>query len=393
MPGDPSSLLVPSDELAIPGGALYAYGNSYLKVLRSLTPMRGIERVGSRIGKNLLGLNNFNYGIASTLMHDICSYAYGSFNLLDPNTGAYGVGTWAPAASNCGIAYLDCLRNDANYDNFESSAKAQAGAYNGLLALIRLLRSSSFLQDTNAAFVYDGTWAAGGPGNAYKGGTIHQTGTQNGAVTITTPVGTDFDIVAIGVDSFEGGFNGAQYSVTVDEVPYSTGTTNDVFAGAKNAEALSNNITGQIGITMPLCIGLHGLTNAAHTVVLKKTDAALSYLIVNGLLIQSPNPIQIAIPQLPQLTPAGYAAPGTNASWNVDQIYRGIVSNIESLFATDNSVKSFDPMKHGWSPNTCTCVDGTHPSDPIGTTAYADAFIHEMSKLGPRAGFTGAIAS
>lgn len=362
----------------VEGLTMYAYGHSYLAVSASIAQRRYFERLSSRLRSGAA----FNSGGSGWLCHDAAAYAHGTLtaNVARGNNLA---GTWTPAPLVGGFVILDVARNDAGWDGI-ASTKHRAGFVNALDALIRLIRSGSGLQDTNAAFVYDATgWTAQSATN-FSGGTAHYTTTPGKKVTITTPVGTDFDLMTVGFDSV---VTGAAFTVTVDGVNIMSSLA---VAGypttTKNQVAQDHVTTSQ---WTPMAIPLRGLSNQAHTVVLTHAGNSGEYLYANRLLTPTSTPPTIIIPKIARLPSAGYAAyTGASASWTTDQIYNGLIDQVVARFPSDQTVITWDPNANGWDYTTMIAsTDGQslHPND-LGMACYADGIISILNALPARKG-------
>jgi len=374
--------VMPNDTIS--QAPLGVIGNSYGAINRTIAKQRYPERLARRI-RGSFG----NSCVSGMLVHDIASFIYGSFTKAtggSPSTPV--VGTQNPSPATYGAFIVEGVRNDAGWDGGTASGntttKARAGFVAGLKAIIALLQASIWKQDTDASFVYAGTWTTQTGNVYYKGGTVHNTTVPGSTCTITTPVlptgGGDVDVV---LQAWDSGFgvSGAAYTVTVDGVaqPALTGTTNDAVACSVSQSTIGSQVT----------IPVHGLTAGAHTIVVTHAGSGSTQnLTINGLLVRSPNPVQVVIPKAARLGTAGYAAyTGAGASWATDQIYNGLIDTVCALYA-DGSVSTFDPNAAGWDPTTgISSADpqSLHPGD-FGSDLYADGLMAHLNGLAPRIG-------
>lgn len=369
----------------IDGLPLTGYGHSGLYVglgapgtVYPYCSVNYFERLARRM-RSQSGVPGNNYGIIGATGSDVASFAFGTFT-KDTRKALAVAGTWTPAAYPSGVVVLDLVGNSSHND----SAKMRAGFQNGLDALIRRIRSASLLQDTNGAFVFGGSggshWST--LANAYlPGGNEHYTTTPNDTCTITTPAGTDFDLIVNGVDDAALGSVGSAFTVTVDGGAPIAGTVSNQFIASVGA------LIGSVS-SVPLAVPLRGLSNAVHTVVLKHTGSAGQILTVSQLLKATSTPPTIVVVKAAESSSAGYTASG--GSWVTDQVYNGYVDTIVSRFGTDQSVVAWDPNTNGWDPGTMvSSVDtsGHIHSNDLGMAAcYADGILSLLESLPPRAG-------
>ena len=371
------------------------FGNFYSsttwpgRLARRLGSYTGLPE-GAGVGPRLL-----NRSVVGYRAMDCCLYGYGSFTAA-AGGGAAVAGTWVPSSSNLGIAFLYVGRNDAGQNGVGSTpAQHQASYQNALIALMRLLRGQSILFDTNAAFVYTGTWTANSGNTFFANGTSHSTTTVGDHVTITTPVGTDFDLILIGLDNVIQ--TGSAFTVTVDGTAYAGGYVNGVAAATLGYPTTTQNQMAQAASFLnqgfcQMAIPLHGMSNAAHTIVVTQAGAATQALYIQGLVQQSPNPPLVILPRIAYLGATGYAFYGGGASKAVDDTYNGIINTVVSLFPQDKSVQSIEQNLAGWVPSygaggmlSSLDTTGVHAND-AGTAFQADLFMTFLNSLTAREG-------
>lgn len=383
---------------AVEGVSLSGYGNSYQQVGTAICQRRYWERIHDWL-RSPIAVASGAHGVSSMIASDISNYAHSAVSL----TTAYatGVATWAPATTNRGVVIWEGVRNDAGWDGISTTAKSRAGFVNGLDSFLRLIRAGSSLQDTNAAFVYTGTWT-NSPNVKVPGSNSHNTTTPGDHVTVTTPVGTDFDLIILGGDTT---IVGPAFTVTVDGVDITAALAAAGFPVTANAQFSE---TKQVATCpwVPLAIPLRGLSNAAHTVVVTHAGSAGQTLFVNRLLTPSAAPPTVIINKANQLPAGGYANYVTNGnalgspSFATDQIYNGLIDTVVARFGAvttltssakaiaDRSIVVFDPMAAGWDPTTMiasTDASHIHPNDK-GMGCYADGLRAALNALSPRNG-------
>lgn len=352
---------------AAEGVNLWGFGNSYLwqNFSPQLTQRRYFDRVATRMGSGTAA----NGGVSSMLAPDVANYMYGTFTATTNHGTA--AGTWNPSPNNRGLVILELPRNDAGWDGL-GSAKTRAGFTNALDAIIRRVRSQSLLQDTNAAFVYTGAgWVAQTGVTGIPGTTAHHTATVGDLVTVTTPVGTDFDLITLGFDVSAG----AAFTLTVDGVDKTPALAAAGFPTTTNNQCLSTKFLVPASNWVPIAIPLRGLSNQAHTVVLTHNGAAAAILYVAQLLTPSLTPPAIIINKTNLLGTLGYNTTfGGNGSAAVDQIYNGLIDQVVARFPKDGSIQVFDPNAAGWDPTSMIAsidAQGLHHND-AGSLFYAN---------------------
>lgn len=366
------------------------YGNSYGAVTYACD-QGYFDRLKSAIGSPIWA----NYAVSQSLAADACSLAYGTnaaqlrqgtaASMWSATTGACtynGVGN-APGS----VWIIDIARNDAGFDGQTASsgttAKSRAGFRNGLDALIRLLRADHVVSDSDASFVYTGSWATLTT-NVLASGSAHYTFTANDKVTITTPSGTDFDLVLIALDSVTG--TGAPYEVRVDGSLVASGTTHNQ---TRKTQLVLN--AGYSQMTVPL----RGLSAGVHSIELKHVGSNGQFLYTDGLLVPSTHPPTVIVNKTAPLPAAGYATynnwPGvtaSSASEATDLIYDALIDDVIEPFAGDDSVLAFDPKATGF--DTDTMIGGrdgayVHLNDR-GNAFYAGQLLKIIRNLEPRVG-------
>lgn len=365
---------------ALEGVSLWGFGNSYL--WQNFSPSFCQRRYFDRISSQIRSGSANNGGISGFMAPDVANYMHGTFTATTNHGTA--TGTWTPAATTRGVVILDLVRNDAGWDGV-GTTKTRAGFVNALDSIIRLVRSQSLLQDTNGAFVYTGTWTAQTGNTGIPGTTAHHTVTPGDKVTITTPVGTDFDLVSLGFDVSAG----AAFTVTVDGVDITATLAAAGYPTTANNQCLSTKFWVPANNWVPLSIPLRGLSNAAHTVVLTHAGAASSILYACRLLTPSPTPPSVIIIKANQLGSFGYNTTyAGNGSFATDQIYNGLIDSVVARFPSDGSIVTFDPNAYGWNPSTMICsgdAQQLHHND-LGAACYAGGAMAVLNALPMRNG-------
>jgi hypothetical protein len=269
------------------GVPLVGYGESYLAEFASMSSSRYFERLYNRI-RSTNGLAAANRGFGSSFAIEHSLFATGTQTIVTGGSPAVAVaGTWVNTLWGGGVVVIDSLRNDAGYDN-DNTVKRRRGATNGLDALLRIIRAQSRTAETNAAFVYTGAWTAQAT-TSYSSGAAKYTTTVGDKVVITTPVGTDFDVLLVCMDSLIG-LTGAAFTVKID------GVNQPALAGTTNDQLLTQRAVLGAGLA-PLAVPVRGLANAVHTIEIAHAGAGGQYLYVDDLLIQASTaqPAQLSV--------------------------------------------------------------------------------------------------
>lgn len=395
-------LTIYGDSLSCSTAAIF--GNMYSSVTY---PGRMARRLGSYTALpegSTVGPRLNNRSVVGWRAMDCCLYSYGSFTAA-AGGGSAVAGTWAPSSGNLGLVFVYVGRNDSGVNGIGSTPAQHQTAYqNALIALLRNLRSQSILFDTNAAFVYTGTWTANSGNTFFANGTTHSTTTVGDHVTVTTPVGTDFDLVVASLDNAIQ--TGSAFTLTVDGTSYAGGYVNGVAASTLGYPTTTQQQAAQAASFLnqgfcQMAIPLHGLSNAAHTIVLTQAGSAGQALYVQGLLQQSPNPPTIVIPKIAYIGATGYAFYGSGASTATDDTYNALIDAVVKLMpaagptsasSSDGSVISINQNSAGWVPlygaaGMLSSLDttGVHAND-AGTAFQADLFMNVLNSLSRREG-------
>lgn len=338
------------------------------------------DRIQRRLN-NPAGVPGNNNSVPGAQANEVAMYACSS-QAAASRKGTAVAGTWTPSAYPSGIVLTGCVANDALHYVGGSGAKGIAGCLNGLDGLLRILRSQSVLQDTNAAFSYTGAWTSQASATL-PGGNSHYTSTNGNKVTVTTPVGTDFDLMLLGWDDTNVGLNFASFTVTVDGGAVSNFSWNP---GTTSLQCKYGASVGTGFNSVPLCIPLRGLSNAAHSVVVTHNDTTGKYLYVSQLLTASPTPPTVVMLKWIYPNSAGLAATGVTTA-QIDQ-FNGYIDTVATRFPSDGSIVVVDPLHYGWDANSMISSQDSahvHPND-IGMKCWADAIMHSLNALPARAG-------
>lgn len=385
----------------------WMYGTSYGVPDPATAQARTIDRLvrrargGVNPGQRVVGIPptfDTNRSVNSILADDACGYAFGTETVVNAGSRSTpAAGTWVSGNNVGGIVFLDLLRNSAGFDgtttNSGTTAKSRQGASNAIDSMIALNQSQSRQEDpASGSVVYSGSWTHQTAQTQRSGANQSFTTAVGASVTITTPVGTDFDLILIGLDDAVIGFAGAAFTVTVD------GVSQVARAGFPFTCSNQLRYTQAAGNAIPssasqMRVPLRGLSSQAHTVVLTHAGSAGQALFFDCLLRKSATPPLVFVMKVPQLTATGYAAyvaaGGTGASYAVDQVYNGLVDTVLSSYSA-SEVISFDPNSTSnpfglWTPSTMLAADGIHPND-AGCAYCADNIMPILNALPARAG-------
>lgn len=359
--------------LTVPsGGTVYPYCS-----------VNYIDRLQRRL-KSPAGVPGNNNSVVGAQANETAMYAC-SNQTAASRKGTAVSGLWTPSALPSGLVIVGTVANDVIHYAAGSGAKGQAGCQNGLDGLIRILQAQSILQDTNAAFAYTGTWTsqalAGLPG-----GNSHFTSTNGNHVTVTTPAGTDFDLMLLGWDDTAVGSTFAAFTVTVDGGAPANFAWNP---GTTSLQCKQGTSVGAGFNSVPLCIPLRGLSNATHSIVVTHNDTTGRFLYVSQLLTKSPTPPTIMFVKWIYPAAAGLAAAGITTA-QIDT-FNGYIDTVAARFPSDGSVLVADPLHAGWDSSTMISSQDSsahvHPND-LGMKCWADSVMQVLARqaLPPRQG-------
>lgn len=335
------------------------------------------DRIQRRLG-NPAGVPGNNNSVVGAQANEVAMYAC-STQTGASRKGTAVAGTWTPSALPTGVVLVGCVANDVIHYAGGSGAKGIAGCQNGLDGIVRILQAQSVLQDTNAAFSYTGTWTSQAS-SALPGGNSHYTSTNGNHVTVTTPTGTDFDLMLLGWDDpATGAGTFATFTVTVDGGAVSNFSWNP---GTTSLQAKVGASIGAGFTSVPLCVPLRGLSNTTHSVVVTHNDTTGRFLYVSQLLTHSPTPPTIVFLKWIYPGAAGLSAAGITTA-QIDQ-FNGYIDTVAARF-TDGSVLVADPLHNGWNSGTMISSQDPnhiHPND-LGMKCWADTIMRLLAQQQP----------
>lgn len=383
---------------------LWMYGNSYAAytINSALTYFdRLIQKLETPQGQH------GNWGVASTLAADQCSFMYGTWsaNIQFANqwaqTQSLLAGTWSQNANASlgtnGVVILESVRNDAGLDgvttNSGTTAKSRAGFSNALDAMIRLMRAKSRTENNNVAWTYSANWTHSTGFTGCSGGNISFTTTNARTATIT--IGGDCDLILLAVDDAALGATGSTFTVGIDGTPYASGTTSNQTRKTQFTVGTQGSTGGNYGFSQ-MAVPIRGLAPGSYTLVLTHTGSAGHVLYLDCLLSPRDNtaypPPTIIVPKNPEFGVAGYATynaitDNSGASRATDVIYNGLIDSVLANFDPDE-VLSWDPMEHGFDNTTMIGnkdAASVHLND-VGTEFYANGLFDFINTLPARDG-------
>jgi hypothetical protein len=389
----------PTDQVpvALQGASLHGYGNSYMEwVNPPATPAQAgpalshtshfaealyITRLAAMMG-GPFDFDGYGGGIAA----DICGGVYGSAvywtrgSSLDTNYGQQRAITWFGKSNRSGLVVLDCVGDDVlgEYLAPTTFAKQRAGAVNATDAMIRLFRASSIVEQTDSSVTLRNFAAPHTPATdftvssatIYSGGSITSTTTPGDTFTITTTQ-PSIDIVLLAIDNAALGTNGAPFSVTVDGVAWTTGTTSN-----QMCKSTSTNFAAAPSVQM--CVPCYSMGSGTHTIVITHTGTSGQILCMDGYLIPSSTPPIVLIPTIEHVneTAAGFA--GINA---LADVYTALVKTIPSRFPPASGVLIYEVLANGlWDYTTMlNTADYVHPLE-AGSAFYAQGICRTLQE-------------
>lgn len=345
---DRNTLLRGRDIVPMEGNNFWGYGHSIVAGTGASQPERCYI---SRLASQTLSPIWRNFGISGQTIGQTASVLTG---------GATGQSAkvWTPNQS--GLVALNAVVNSVINTTNANDAQEKVGFQTGLKAALRILRSSSWVANTDASCVYTGAWSTPSPVNI-SGPNCHATGTNGDKVTITTTA-TEIALMLIG---FPGATN-SNFSITVNGGAFTpeTSTTNSQTTPAETYSIMSVRIPNLSGTS---------------TIVLTNTSAATLYF--DGYLIKSATPPGIIVMKDAIPTSAGLILNGTGANKTVAnlQTFFGYVDSIcLSAEFNDGTVQIADPNPY-WDP-AMFISDGVHPNN-WGHSIYAYAFKKAAERL------------
>lgn len=380
---------------------LFQYGNSYAAyTICSHTSY--FDRLWPKLHSPVHG----NWGVASTLAADQCSFMYGTWSAQIQYANNWSgqrsllAGTWSqpadPSAGTNGVVILESVRNDAGLDavttNGGTSAKSRAGYTNALDSMIRLMRAKGRVENNNVAWTKTGAWTNSSGFTGCSGGNISFTSTPGDKASIS--IGGDCDLILLGVDDSAFGAVGATFTVKIDGNVVASGTTSNQTRKTQFVVGTQGSTGGNFGYCQ-YAVPIRGLTPGTYVLEVEHTGAAGQVLNLDCLLQPRDNtaypPPTIIVPKNPEFEAAGYASyvalGGTNAGRATDLIYNDLIDLVIARFP-EGEVITWDPMEHGWDPSIHVGnKDGAsvHYNDE-GAAFYADGLFELINSLEPRDG-------
>lgn len=335
--------------LQIPGPIelvpIYTYGHSYAAGIGAT----GSGSYVSRLTARTRAASSSNRAVSGYLMRD---------TLLAAITGA---GSWTPGTK--GLVVIDSVLNDVCRVPSSGDAINRLGFQEALRSLLRVLRCSAWIDETDASIVYGGSWSSASLGGL-RGGTA-QTNTSGGTMTITTTA-RNICLVQLGFDiaaprTFTYTVNGGS-PVTVD-------------CSGRQGYGGFNDFT----------VPIYGMPAGTNTIVV--TNGSQQNWFDGYLVMANPNPPGIVVTKDVPISSAGFnsVTSDTNHTAAVLAIYNGYVSSIvaEAEFA-DGTIVVADPGP-AFDYTTMIGVDTVHPNN-IGHAVYADAIQRATSTFTHRNG-------
>ena len=397
-----------------PDACTYAYGNYTMNGTRGVAPGTWKPFVGTRGGLVMLDMarNDAGWDSQTGQGGTTAKSRAGFTNGLDAlirlvrAEAKYADTVMARSSTTCGTTSGSAVISDPSCTAADSGKSVTSrffpsGAFVGTVIpgiSFRLTSSTLYQWDLHATATssaetasigtaaYTGQWVAQTAQSHQSDATGHYTWTNGSTVTITTPVGTDFDVILLGTDDGAVGLGGATFAITVDGAPFRppAGTPTTCSNQQRNTAPVGNSAYTQMAIP------IHGLANTMHTIVLSHADVTGRFLWYQCLLQPNPTPVTIVINKAARLASyAVYQANGAaNAGWVTDQLYNGLIDTVVARFPSDQSVVVFDPNASGWDPSTMiSSIDGlgVHPND-IGMACFADGIMSILNTLSARQG-------
>lgn len=258
-------------------------------------------------------------------------------DLIDDISMVRQAGTWMAQTNRAqgGIVFLDIFGNDILWEE-TPTAQVRDGVQISTDTMVRLMRAKAVYGHTASAFSYTGSWqnqsSDGAVNNLYA-----RTLAAGAKVTVTTSEPL-VDLLLI-VDNGSMLQTGAPYSITVNGVLHSTGTTaSRLKLGASSPTPTYNYVQ----MTVPLNLGVGN-----HTIEITHTGVNNESLRFQGAMVPETDPAKIPYVVLMgmQLIPdAGIVIGGQTAE--ALAAYLQIMRDVADQFP-DNKVLVYDPNATG----------------------------------------------
>lgn len=260
-----------------------------------------------------------------------------------------------------GLVIVDLTQNDMMQNG--TDAQALTGFTNSLTSLLWLYMAASRVEQTDSSFTYPvGSWTHASTQVVASGNTIDFSSSAGAQASIAF-TGTDCVILASGVDNNFAAIAGGTSSVVIDGGS-SVATINHANACRKSSQTTR--------FVCSIAVPLTGMSNAAHTITVTKTDAAGTNIQIDALLTLNANPPTILV--VKQCFLDSYTASGSDAAVTA---YNSAIDTVIASVAVD--------------PNTY--LTGTrsqyfksrHPND-LGMGLIAKAIYDTLASLSFRQG-------
>lgn len=339
-----------------PGGIVVFPGHSYTTGTGASEPNEGYA---AKLAQ-MLRMQEYNQGVSgATLVHHATVGSWLTLYQSDPRPASGDISTavGALAALFFGINDLNQIGNTtANMDPFKQA----------LRSVVAYFMCTRIVEDSDASFVYSGSWSSSSSTSENSGASFHFTPTNGQTATVTTPTDTPAGSIAvIGVTARDNG-QGGTHTFTLDGVA----------AGSMNA---FGGATGKgyfpYVFTIPIPSG------GAHTIV--DTVSAINTLTSVDFLgiIPPTNRTMVLIakqPKLPDYSAYGSTPPGPPTDTGVTNL-----NAIIDAVATEFGAISVDlsTMDHD---TTMFASDKLHPSDKgheFIASKMRTAIVANLSKL------------
>jgi hypothetical protein len=317
--------LIPALSLAFSGQTLYTYGHSYLASTAFASP---------------IGLRYDNQTATDTGTTVVTRAISGSQAEDVIETVTNGSSKWVPGTA--GVILVEGLLNSLRLNG--NTSAGITSATNAYRAMMAQFTASSRIKETDASFVYTGTWSPSTPSapTQASGGTTKSTVTQNDYVSITLPASTCYLLVMCRDAA----------GPTIQITDQSAGGT--VLGNYDMSNGASSTINSYaIPINAP----------AGHVIRATKTDAGAVAMHVDALLPRSnasPAIVLVKENYLPNYLGGGPTY--RNGSDAAVDAYNAILTTMASEFPHTVVATAV-----GWSSATCIGGDSVHPNN----TGYA----------------------
>lgn len=295
------------------------------------------ERIMSAMGSSA---NSRNYSMPGSKAADICTAVFGTASYSTRAVSGEEMAisravTWASLPAVDALYLTDLIGNDtiAAVD----SSQTQAGVVHACRSIFRRLRSSAFITSQNGSITYGGTWS-NGTSTGTTGGIYKQTTTPGSTLSYTMNNATGapypWDFVLVG---FGSGTTGSTYTVKLDGVTYTTGTTN---AQMTDSGWGGGNDYKFVQMTIPVTI-----PTGSHTVVIEHTGTSGHVLRVDSIQVQATTPPWIVTNTLGIMPTDAYTTyPELNLT--KQNAYNALLQSVCDEFA-DGRVFLYNPSASG----------------------------------------------